>query len=476
VTDDDEGRGDSSHDVESWLRDVAHVPAARPPGPAANTTVSVAAGEAATLPAELPADRPLPQPGEVLDQRYRLDGVLGSGGMGVVYTATQLSTRKQVAIKWMRPREGTARDQTRAAERFVREARAAARIHHPNVVDVYDVCGGSQTPYLVMERLHGESLRERLTRGPVSWDELVALLAPVMSALDRAHAAGVVHRDLKPDNLFLATETDGSTVLKVLDFGVSRLLSHEEEVEISLTRTGAVLGTPVYMPLEQLRGEPDLDGRTDVYAMGVVLYEALCGERPFPARNAAEYGAMLATSTPRLPSKVRPELKGAREGVVMKALARDRQDRFASMEAFRVALLGAGTARKGGRAAPITLALLLVAALAAALLWRSHSEDEQAAPVAAPVPRPAAVSAPQVAPASTTAAAERAASQQPAAPPTTITPPGETAFKAPRPARRKQPVSPAAPAAPAQTAAPLPGASEPAAQPVDDARMKPDEF
>jgi serine/threonine protein kinase len=475
VNEDEDAHSDESHEVESWLREVAHVSRVKPPGfrgagPAgdANTTVSLDLPVAPTLRAGPPGERRLPQPGEVLDQRYRLEAVLGSGGMGVVYTATQLSTKKQVAIKWMRPREGSYEERSRAAERFVREARAAARIAHPNVLDVYDVGGDALAPYLVMERLHGESLRERLSRGPLGWDELVTLVAPVLQALDQAHAAGVVHRDLKPDNLFLATQPDGQTLLKVLDFGVSRLLSHEDDIEVSLTRTGALIGTPVYMPLEQLRGEHDLDGRTDVYAMGVVLYEALCGERPFPAKNAAEYGALLASSSPAPPSKLRPELRGARESVVLKALSRERDGRFASMEAFRAALLGAvAESHRRTGAWIVVLALTALSILAFLLFAREPSPaptTHTAAPIT-PAPQPPPPEAPSAAPVQVT--------DRP------ITPAGESTPSPPRPrpTRMRTPTPPTAvtPGPPAPVPAPEPAPVAPP-EPADDARMKPDEF
>jgi serine/threonine protein kinase len=315
---------------------------------------------------------------EVLDGRYRLDSILGAGGMGFVYAATQLATGKQVAIKVMRAREQSYAEQVKAAERFVREAKAAARIQHPNVVDVYDVGGDPLSPYLVMERLRGESLRARIGREPLTWDEATTLLPAVLHALDLAHKAGVVHRDLKPDNLFLVEQADGTRILKILDFGVSRLQSHDD-VDISLTRSGAIVGTPVYMPIEQLRGDPDLDGRTDVFAMGVVLYESLCGQRPFPARNAAEYGAQLAATEPAPLSKARPALRGDPEEVVLRALARDRDDRFASMADFRSALLTARAAERSPNPwinRGLTIAALIVGGVLAVLAARYwHASD-----------------------------------------------------------------------------------------------------
>ncbi len=472
------------------MRELARAPRLAPPG---NTLEGLGVGKGVdsplahrtTIDSDATPAAPLPEPGAVLDGRYRLDAVLGAGGMGVVYTATHLTTGKHVAIKWMRARERSSDEQAKAAERFVREAKAAARIEHPNVVDVYDVGGDPLTPYLVMERLRGENLRTRLERQPLSWEEAVRLLAPVMQALGRAHAVGVVHRDLKPDNLFLAERPDGEHLLKVLDFGISRLASYGDDVEVSLTRTGAMIGTPVYMPLEQLRGASDLDGRTDVYALGVVLYEALTGQRPFPARNPAEYGALLASSEPLPLSALRPELKGAREDVVMRALARDREDRFESMEAFREALLATAgptpaLSSPRGRVLALALAGAAVCALLAIVLLRGSPheplrvESEPARPHAAgtqPAHKPDEATPRQLPSAPPVREAPASVALGAPAPPVSLLPVTE-----PKRPRKAKPGTPGPSAKPALPATPATPTGSPAASPEDPALMKRDEF
>ncbi|HET6334791.1 MAG TPA: serine/threonine-protein kinase, partial [Polyangiales bacterium] len=209
-----------------------------------------------TLPAALPHIQ------QVIGGKYRIEHRLGRGGMGAVFRATHMVSRKSVALKWML--RSTADEN--AHRRFLREALAAGRIDHPNVVDVYDVGEEGPCAYLVMELLHGEALRARLGRGPLRPRQAATLLLPAMRGVSAAHRAGVIHRDLKPDNIFLCTSPDGAArEAKVLDFGIASVLD-DERADPTLTRDGAVLGTPVYMSPEQLQGARDLDVRTDVYA------------------------------------------------------------------------------------------------------------------------------------------------------------------------------------------------------------------
>lgn len=284
-----------------------------------------------------------PSVGGVIDGRYRLDEVLGEGGMGVVFAATHLATGRGVALKWMRPAGGAASEAERvaASRRFVREARAAGRIVHPHVVEVLDAGTDPAAPYMVMERLCGETLRARIERGPMSWEEALSLLLPVLEGVGEAHRCGVVHRDLKPDNVFLALD-DGQLAPKVLDFGISRIYCEGDSTqEPPLTRTGMAIGTPAYMPIEQLRAQAPVDVRADIYALGVVLYEMLSGTRPYAARNAADYAVLLASQPPTPLSQHRPDLRGRREAAVMRALRREPVDRYPSVEAFALALRGA---------------------------------------------------------------------------------------------------------------------------------------
>ena len=219
------------------------------------------------------------EPGAVILDKYRVDRVLGEGGMGVVVAATHLELQEQVALKFLLP-EASATPEI--VQRFVREAKAAVRLrgeHVARVSDVGKLPGG--LPYMVMEYLRGTDLagllaqRQRLPPG-----EAVDYVLQACEALAEAHAAGIVHRDIKPANLFVTTRPDGSPMIKVLDFGISKITT---QVDARLTRTQAVMGTPAYMSPEQLGASHNVDGRTDIWAIGVVLYEALTGSRPFTA-------------------------------------------------------------------------------------------------------------------------------------------------------------------------------------------------
>jgi serine/threonine protein kinase len=319
----------------------------------------------------------VPSVGDVVDGRYRILAELGRGGMGVVFAAHQMRTGRAVALKWLLPGSMARgeRDRRESVERFVREARAVSRVDHPNVVRVWDVGGELDTPYLVMERLEGETLRARIARGPLGWDEAMELLLPALQGVEAAHRVGVLHRDLKPDNVFLSVG-----VTKILDFGVSRIYGEEDHT--TLTRTGTMLGTPAYMPLEQLRGNRTLDARTDVYALGVIFFEALSGgSLPFEAQTPADQAVLLATESPRALEVLRPELAGARAAAVMRALGREPQDRYSSAEAMRTALLQASLAAstparahggvlRGRRGWAVVLAALVVCAVLGALTAR----------------------------------------------------------------------------------------------------------
>lgn len=272
----------------------------------------------------------LPQPGAVVGGKYRVERAIGAGGMGAVFRATSEVTGKAVALKWLRANAAT---DSIATKRFVREAQAAARIRHPNVVDVYDVEQEGETAFLVLELLEGETLRSVLRRRPVlGIEECLTLLVPAMRGVAAAHAQGVVHRDIKPDNLFLTRDPDDANriIPKVLDFGISKVAADTPLVEGTLTATGATLGTPHYMSLEQLQGL-EVDARSDVYAFGVVLYECLTGKRPFDSENFSAIVVKAATETPVDPMTLRPEIPAGLRDVVLKAMARNRDDRYRSM-------------------------------------------------------------------------------------------------------------------------------------------------
>jgi serine/threonine-protein kinase len=277
----------------------------------------------------------MPKVGDVIADKYTIEQLIGLGGMGAVFAATHKFTGKRVALKWMLPELAQDVD---AVQRFMREAHAAGRINHPNVVDVYDVGQHEDSYFLVMEYLHGEPLTSALARRDMSSSDLLQLLLPAMRGVAAAHRQGVVHRDLKPDNIFLAYEEDGSRrECKVLDFGISKL-SNEGVVNPRLTKTGAVVGTPYYMSPEQIRGSDQLDKRADVYAFGVILYEALTGQVPF---HADTYGALvleIATGTPKTPRELVPSLPSELSRVVLRAMSRDAPLRYPDMESLIRAL------------------------------------------------------------------------------------------------------------------------------------------
>jgi serine/threonine-protein kinase len=219
--------------------------------------------------------------GDVVADRYRLERFLGEGGMGAVWAARHAVTGKTVALKVLK---GGSEEHRR---RFVQEARVAAAIRHPNVVDVHDVLAlPDGRPMLVMDLLEGEPLSDRLERdGPYSLAELGPIMLQVLAGIGAAHAAGVVHRDLKPENVFLCGDA-----VKVLDFGIAKLTALTSAIQhtAALTQTGSVLGTPMYMAPEQVFGEKSIDHRADIWSLGVVMYECLTGECPIHGENVGQ--------------------------------------------------------------------------------------------------------------------------------------------------------------------------------------------
>ena len=302
-------------------------------------------------PAELPPSPPVeleqgPRTGEVIGEKYRIEQILGEGGMGIVYAATNVLTSKRVAIKWMLP--AAAQDEV-SVQRFLREAHAAGRIHHPNVVDVYDVGREAGVPFLVMELMRGEPASAMIGDKPLPPAFVVDLLMPAMRGIHAAHELGVIHRDLKPDNIFVCRREDGEVeTSKVLDFGISKALAEDEQLR-GITKTGAVMGTPHYMSPEQVRGRSDIDRRADVYALGVILYEALTGSPPFDAETFTALAVEIATATPKPLRTHVPNLDPALDEAVMRALARDRDERFPDVAELARAIEPFGTTVFDGR-------------------------------------------------------------------------------------------------------------------------------
>ncbi|MCB9619455.1 MAG: protein kinase [Sandaracinus sp.] len=274
-----------------------------------------------------------PRIGAVLGGKYRIERKLGEGGMGAVYAAVQEPLGRKVALKVLLP--VLARDVTLVG-RFQREAELAASLGHPNIVQVTDFGVDDGSAFLVMDLLEGESLGGVLERERVLAPERVRFIATqVLSALGAAHARGVVHRDLKPDNVYLTSVSGVSDLVKLLDFGIARLT--EGSGDQKMTATGQVLGTPAYMSPEQARGKP-VDARSDLYALGVLMYEALSGRMPVNGSNYHELMFAIVGETPTPLSELVPELDPGLVGVVERAMAKDPNTRYANADAMRAAL------------------------------------------------------------------------------------------------------------------------------------------
>ncbi|HJX55193.1 MAG TPA: serine/threonine-protein kinase [Polyangia bacterium] len=272
---------------------------------------------------------------------YRATALLGEGGMGAVYLAEHPSIGRQVAIKVLRSELG---HDEQALARFINEARAANSICHPNIIEILD-SGITENgiSYLVMELLRGESLTSRIRRrGRLPADEAVALVAQTASALGAAHAKGIVHRDLKPDNLFVVPDESkpGSEHIKVLDFGIAKLQTGGPGASVK-TRTGALMGTPVYMSPEQCLGTKEVDWRSDIYSLGAILYELLTGRPPFISEGFGALLNMHLNQPPRPPRQIEPTIPPGLELAVLKMLAKKPEDRFQSMAEVQSALAAA---------------------------------------------------------------------------------------------------------------------------------------
>jgi serine/threonine-protein kinase len=270
-------------------------------------------------------------PGRVLLEKYRIDGVLGRGGMGLVLQVTHLQLGEPLALKVLSP-EGVATPELHA--RFLREAQAVIRLRGEHVARVSDVGvlpdGG---PYMVMEYLRGLDLAAELERrGRLSPGEAVDYILQACEALAEAHANGVIHRDIKPANLFLTSRPDGTPLVKVLDFGIAKAPVSETT---RLTKTDTVIGTSGYMSPEQMKASKDVDARSDIWALGIVLYECLTGRRPFGGESFLAV-AMMASTEP--PPPMEAWVPGPLQDVVLRCLEKDRDDRHASIAALVAAL------------------------------------------------------------------------------------------------------------------------------------------
>jgi serine/threonine protein kinase len=315
------------------------------------TTVGAAVPPPPGAPRPRPAEPPqrrspskgveLPRPGDVLAEKYRVERSLGEGGMGVVVAATHLQLRELVAIKFLHPELAERSD---LVARFVREAQAVVRIKSEHVARVMDVGKlPSGAPFLVMELLDGLDLGQLVRKnGPLPVPEAIDYLLQACAAIAEAHRLGIVHRDLKPANLFLTRKADGSPLVKVLDFGISKIQKTEEgqaAQELTLTTGDDVLGSPLYMSPEQIRTPRDVDGRADVWSLGAILHRLLTGRPPFEAETAAAVLAMIVADAPTPLRARRPDAPVELEAVVLRCLERDLSKRFPSVDELARALL-----------------------------------------------------------------------------------------------------------------------------------------
>src|ERR1700736_6178449 len=290
--------------------------------------------------AEKPAETPSPTsktttmgPGCVVSH-YRIREKIATGGMGVVYEAEDLRLGRRVALKCLP--ENLARD-SKALERLLREARTASSLNHPNICTIYEIEEHAGGPIIVMELLQGQTLKELMGSGPMEVGQLVDVGMQVAGALEAAHAHGIIHRDIKPANIFLV---DPGRV-KILDFGLVKLmpthLPEDEGERESLTAEGVIPGTTAYMSPEQVEGE-EIDGRSDLFSLGVVLYKMATGEYPFVGKNRVRTMDAILNAKPTPPSKVNPALPASLDTIISKALKKDRNLRYQSAAEMRADL------------------------------------------------------------------------------------------------------------------------------------------
>ncbi len=278
---------------------------------------------------------------EILEGQYQILQKIGTGGMGSVYRASQPAMNRMVAIKILHPKLVNRRDLT---SRFRREARAMSQLSHPNTVKVFtygELDDGSL--YIVMEFLEGRNLNQAVRRdGPIPAARAIPILIQVCAALQEAHALGIVHRDLKPENIFLCNQGGLLDFAKVLDFGLAKVTERQMRPgSLILTQEGMVFGTPEFMSPEQAQGR-ELDARSDIYSLAVILYEALTGKLPFNAQTPMEYIQKHVLEVPIMLAERMPEIPfpSGLQSVVTKALAKKPEDRWQSASEFATALHG----------------------------------------------------------------------------------------------------------------------------------------
>jgi serine/threonine protein kinase len=327
-------------------------------------------------------------PGDIIDEKYRIVRLIGEGGMGYVYEGLNLRIKRRVAIKVLNADIAASADMKR---RFEREAQVAAKIGSPHICDVLDLGDlPSGESYLVMEFLEGEGLDTRIDRaldGRVPPAELSVLTYQMLEGLAAMHEAGIIHRDIKPANAFIARSSaagNAREVVKLLDFGISKFQNDEAK---HVTQTGALLGTPVYMSPEQARGERTVDHRSDIYAVGVILYRAITGRLPFEGDNFQQLLFKIALEAAPPLAELAPEIDETFRAIVEKAMAKSPDDRFASARAMQEAFVAwdrsqGRTSLQFRAAVQGALSSDVISAAAAITSSRKPGLDEKSAPVA----------------------------------------------------------------------------------------------
>jgi eukaryotic-like serine/threonine-protein kinase len=276
--------------------------------------------------------------GEILAGKYRIEKVLGVGGMGVVVAAHHVQLDEKVAVKFLLPAIAEHPD---AVRRFLREARAAVKIKSEHVARVFDVGTlENGAPYFVMEHLEGGDLSAWLQqRGAMPIEQAVEFVIQACVAVADAHALGIVHRDLKPANLFCVRRSDGLLSIKVLDFGISKMTTPGTEAGLSMTSTGSKMGSPYYMSPEQMRSSKTVDAGTDIWALGVILYELLTVSVPFKGESITELAIVVTTQDPRPPRELRPDIPLELQAAVLRCLQKQRQHRYRHVGELALAIL-----------------------------------------------------------------------------------------------------------------------------------------